>query len=219
MKAVVFDLDGTLLNRDASLIAFVEHQYHRLEKFLDHIPKEQYINRFITLDNHGYTWKDKVYTQLITEFNIQHLSTEQLLADYIQQFQHHCIAFPNLVKLFQQLKQLDIKLGIITNGIGQFQMSNIQALGIDLYVDTILISEWEGIKKPDAEIFIRALHKLHVTADESVFVGDHPINDVQAAQLVGMTSIWKSNSQWQDVQADFIINDLLEIIPIVKMLK
>lgn len=30
IKAVIFDLDGTLLNRDASVLKFVENQYDRL---------------------------------------------------------------------------------------------------------------------------------------------------------------------------------------------
>lgn len=42
IKAVLFDLDGTLLNRDASLLNFVEDQYDGLDDFLGHIPKEEY---------------------------------------------------------------------------------------------------------------------------------------------------------------------------------
>lgn len=50
MKAVLFDLDGTLLNRDASVHAFIENQYDRLNNGLKHIPKESYCSRFIELD-------------------------------------------------------------------------------------------------------------------------------------------------------------------------
>ena len=35
---------------------------------------------------------------------------------------------------------------MIPNGYGQFQMDNIKALGIEKYFETILVSEWEGIK-------------------------------------------------------------------------
>lgn len=59
-KAALFDLDGTLLNRDKSVELFINEQYERLYELLSHIPKEQYISRFIELDNHGYVWKDKV---------------------------------------------------------------------------------------------------------------------------------------------------------------
>lgn len=54
IKAVLFDLDGTLLNRDESVKMFIERQYDRLYKLVGHIPKEKYMSRFIELDNRGY---------------------------------------------------------------------------------------------------------------------------------------------------------------------
>lgn len=70
IKAVLFDFDGTLLNRDASVKAFIDNQYDRLKKWIGHIPKEQYMTRFIELDKRGYVWKDTVYQQLTQEFSI-----------------------------------------------------------------------------------------------------------------------------------------------------
>ncbi|MEH7532490.1 HAD hydrolase-like protein, partial [Priestia megaterium] len=61
IKAVVFDLDGTLLDRDSSLKLFIEDQYKRYSDQVGHIPQKEYISRFIELDNKGYVWKDKVY--------------------------------------------------------------------------------------------------------------------------------------------------------------
>lgn len=190
-KAVLFDLDGTLLNRDKSVELFINKQYERLYELLSHIPKEQYISRFIELDNHGYVWKDKVYQQLISEFNIPFVTWEELLQDYVQQFKHHCVGFPHIHKMLEELKNNKIALGLITNGYGQFQMDNIKALDIEKYFDVILVSEWEGIKKPNPQIFMNALEQLNVEPSESVFIGDHPENDVKAAQNVGMKGIWK----------------------------
>lgn len=211
IKAVLFDLDGTLLNRDESVKKFIYEQYERLLHTLGHIPKEQYCARFLELDNHGYVWKDKVYKQLVDEFNITKLTWEVLLQDYLNEFCNHCIPFPNLHNMLDELKNNNFKLGIITNGYGQFQRDNIKALQIEHYFDTILISEWEGMKKPHPEIFVKALKEIHVPPYEAVFIGDHPENDVKAAQHVGMTGIWKNDAQWNKVDADFIIDDLLEI--------
>lgn len=71
IKAVIFDLDGTLLDRDASLEKFVEAQYNRLNEWLGHIPESQFAERFIELDARGYVWKDKVYRQLAEEFRLK----------------------------------------------------------------------------------------------------------------------------------------------------
>ena len=217
-KAVLFDLDGTLLNRDKSVELFINQQYERLYKLLSPIPKEQYVSRFIELDNRGYVWKDKVYQQLIDEFNIHSVTWEELLQDYLDEFKHHCIGFPHIREMLEKLKNNKIALGMITNGYGQFQKDNIEALNIEKYFDVILISEWEGIKKPNPQIFMNALEKLNVKPSESLFIGDHPENDVRAAQNIGMKGIWKKDSQWTDVEADATIDDYLELPVIMKNL-
>ncbi|GGA78535.1 HAD family hydrolase [Ornithinibacillus halotolerans] len=218
IKAVLFDLDGTLLNRDASLLKFVEGQYDRFSNWLTEIPREKYIARFIELDCRGYVWKDKVYQQLLEEFNVTDLSWETLLQDYITEFHHSCIPFSNLRRTLECLKNHSIQLGMITNGFGQFQMDNIRALGIQGYFHTILISEWEGIKKPNPDIFHRALLQLQVLPNEVMFVGDHPINDMKGAKDAGMWTIWRRDIQWKKVDTDYIIEDLNEIPLIIQQL-
>lgn len=216
IKAVLFDLDGTLLNRDESVVRFIHNQYDRLNSLVGHIPRETYIKRFIELDQRGYVWKDKVYQQLAKEFLITKMTWEELLQDYITEFKHHCVPFPNLITTLEKLKTSNIRLAIITNGRGQFQLDNIKALGIEKYFDTILISEWEGIKKPDSKIFKRAMKQLNVSTNQSIFVGDHPENDVKAAQNAGMKGIWKRDSQWNQVEADYIIEDLADLLLLLK---
>ncbi|MGG1483024.1 HAD family hydrolase [Peribacillus castrilensis] len=218
INAVIFDLDGTLLNRDASLQKFIDGQYERLNKWVGHIPKEKYTSRFIELDCRGYVWKNKVYQQLVGEFDITGITWEDLLQDYISQFKNSCVPFPNLISMLEKLRSNNLVLGMITNGKGQFQLDNIRALGIKKYFETILVSEWEGIKKPDPQIFKRALEQLNVSPNESIFVGDHPKNDVKAAQNVGMKGIWKKDFQWNNVEADFIVDDLAELPLIIEKL-
>lgn len=218
LKAVIFDLDGTLLNRDASVQDFIEHQYERLSNHLSHIPKYIYTKRFIELDDHGYVWKDIVYSQLIDELAITSLTAEELLNDYLLEFRNHCIPFSHLLEMLDELKNQGLRLGIITNGFGDFQYNNIKALGIENYFEAILISEWEGIKKPNPEIFARALSKLQVEPEESMFVGDHPENDVEAAKKLGMVGVWKKDSAWDVPTADYTIDDLMEMPLLVRQL-
>lgn len=189
IKAVFFDLEGTLLNRDESVKKFIDDQYERLIEIVGHISKETYCRRFIELDNRGYVWKDKVYEQLVHEFEVTGLNAEDLLQDYIKEFSNHCVPFQNLHSMLQDLKGNHFRLGMITNGYGQFQLDNIKALNIEHYFNTFLISEWENMKKPNPKIFEKALKKLNVESHQSVFIGDHPENDVKASKNVGMLSI------------------------------
>ncbi|NMH74665.1 HAD family hydrolase [Bacillus sp. RO2] len=216
IRAVIFDLDGTLLNRDVSLEKFVDDQYERCKEAFRHIQKNAYIDRFIELDARGYVWKDKVYQQLIAEFLIEGLTWKELLDDYIHYFPLHCTPFDNVENTLKRLSEDNLSLGMITNGFEVFQMNNLKALGIEPFFQSILVSEREGIKKPNPEIFRRSAEFLQVSIDECLFVGDHPKNDVTAAKAVGMTTVWKRDLYWNEVDADFIIEDLGCLPAIVK---
>lgn len=206
---MLFDLDGTLLDRDTSLVLFVRDQYDRYPQF-QIVDKDVFVQRFIDLDNHGYVWKDKVYQQLIHEFSILGVEWTELLNDYLDGFQKHCVGFPNLINMLSELKNNGVKVALISNGYGQFQYDNFKSLGIGHLFDEVLISEWEGLRKPDPAIFIRALSKLGVEAEEALFVGDHPENDIRASRAVGMKAAWKRNDTVSSgsVESDVIIDDL-----------
>ncbi|TFB24047.1 HAD family hydrolase [Filobacillus milosensis] len=215
IKAIFFDLDGTLLNRERTLELFVEYQYNQFISPLEVVSKDDYITKFIELDDRGYVWKDKVYQQLMKHFNISALTWQSLLKDYLNNFKDCCTPFPGLMQTIKNLKSNNLVLGIITNGRGQFQMDNIKALGIEDYFDTILISEWEGMKKPDERLFRKALDRHHLSAGECIFVGDHPDKDIKASNHIGMISVWKEDCYYGKADADFIIKDLVEIIDII----
>ncbi|MCU5341936.1 HAD-IA family hydrolase [Bacillus cereus] len=217
IRAVFFDLDGTLLDRRQSLEQFIHNQYNRFASHLMNIERSEYCSRFLELDNNGYTWKDKVYATLLSEYNITTLTQEQLLQDYITNFQHHCIPFHNMHELLQRLTQQNIKIGIITNGFTDFQTNNLLALNIHTYTNTILVSEAEGIKKPHPEIFERALQKLDVKAAECLYVGDHPENDVLGSEQAGILGVWKRDSFWGEFEHSRVVDDLLEVLSFLEV--
>ncbi|MEB4869154.1 HAD family hydrolase [Priestia megaterium] len=216
IKAVIFDLDGTLLDRDSSLKHFIQDQYERYSKELAHIPKQKYISRFIELDQKGYVWKDKVYQQLLSEYDLSNLTWEEMLDDYLHYFPAHCVPFLHMEHVLKELKKKGLLLGMITNGFTDFQWMNIKALRIDHYFDTILVSEQEGIKKPHKDIFLRALKALDVSAEESVYIGDHLENDVLGARGAGIHAVWKKDAFFDGSFTDsYIIEDLKELLNVM----
>lgn len=185
-KAILFDLDGTLLDRPTSLEKFLRNQYSR---FSFNVPFEIFQERFLQLDQNGYVWKDRVYQQLEEEWSLPSNQWQELLEDYVQNFSKECVAFSYSHQLLSSLSTQGYKLGLITNGYTDFQLRNIRSLKLDSYFDTILVSEREGMKKPDRRLFQKALDQLEVRADQSFFIGDHEDKDIHGAQDCGMETV------------------------------
>ncbi len=57
----------------------------------------------------------------------------------------------------------------------------------------------EGVRKPDPEIFRRALVRLGVAAHEALFVGDHPVADIEGAHGAGLLPVWMFVPYWRPV--------------------
>jgi putative hydrolase of the HAD superfamily len=84
-----------------------------------------------------------------------------------------------------------MKLAIITNGSTNMQEQKIRQLGI-----ADMISEREGLRKPDRKIFERALERLRVLATEAWYVGDRPLVDVRGAFEAGLPPVWRYTPYW-----------------------
>lgn len=85
ISAILFDLDETLLDRTSSLTEFILWQAKQ-QLHLDTQTASKFLQRFLMLDNHGKLWKDKVYQELLAEFQLSGFTVEKLLSTYEQEF-------------------------------------------------------------------------------------------------------------------------------------
>ncbi|UOQ92698.1 HAD family hydrolase [Halobacillus shinanisalinarum] len=191
IQAVLFDLDRTLLDRDQSLKNFVKKQYDSFQSLHQYIERDEFLERFIELDEGGYQPKEQVYKQLVARYYMDTINDQKLLDHYYNFFSEECIGFKGMCEMLIILQKKGIKLGIITNGQTNFQTANIRALDIEDFLDVILISEQEQMKKPDRRIFQKAAEQLQVPIESCLFVDDHVKNDVEGALAAGMKAIWK----------------------------
>ncbi|MBB6729942.1 HAD family hydrolase [Cohnella zeiphila] len=81
-------------------------------------------------------------------------------------------------------------LGIVSNGIGEAQRRRLKAGRIEDRFRSVVVSDEVGLRKPDAAIFERALAELEVKREEVLFVGDSLAFDYEGAIRAGIDFCW-----------------------------
>lgn len=219
INAVLFDLDETLLDRTNSLKAFLRDQFERYAGHLGDVQRDEWCARFLVLDRRGHVHKSVVYPAILSEFGGRAAYAEALLADYRARCSGFAQPFDGMAEALTALRARGLSLGIVTNGETAFQSRHVEALELDRLVDAVLISEREGLRKPDAALFLRAANACCAEPSRCLFVGDNPVADVLGAHAVGMKTAWfRSSAQWPEGAASNpgpSINHLSEVLRLV----
>ena len=195
-KAILFDLDGTLWDRSSAVRALAGAQHQHLANVVGHIPREHYVERIVSLDDLGRLDKRVLYETVGAEFNLSDADVACLHDDFWARFPAHTQPFSEVIQTLKAFRRAGIKLGIVTNGWVAVQEAKIEQLGLCALVDAVVISEREGVRKPNPEIFHRALARLGVDASEAWFVGDNPDDDVAGAIAAGLRAFWRDCPDW-----------------------
>ena len=200
IRAVLFDLDNTLTHRDQSILAYSQHLAHTYQQQLQHDQISQIPSIIRRIDNGGYPKKELLTHPSIAAsvgYALQQELTWSSLPDldeltqfWFQQFGLSAVAMPGANSLLAELKQQGYKLAIVSNGGHATRLTILQGLGFSHYFDEIISSELVGISKPNPEIFLHTSRQLNIVPENCLFIGDHPINDIQGATQAGMKALW-----------------------------
>lgn len=156
-----------------------------------------------------------LHHELAREFGLPDSLGDRLEEYFRARYPQFCRVTDDTRATLETLRRRSLKTGVITNGPTYWQTLKIEAMGIAPLFDTVLISENEGIGKPDARIFALAVERCGVTASESMFVGDHPEADILGAKAAGLVPIWKRMSYWSVPDEVQRIDRISEILPLI----
>ncbi len=222
MKAVLFDLDNTLVDRDASIKHYVDFFVTAFEKNLrEGIATEMLQALFLRFDERGYAGHEVRSQRLINEeIWLTPPSVSEILAHWFDTFPYNPVAMQGL-EVIDTLATDGYKLGLITNGKIKTQETKMHRLGILHKFDAVSISEAVGAKKPDNTIFQHCLDQLDIPKNEVCFVGDHIVNDYIGSMSFGLQPIWFQGAQpWNDdVSPQYAINHLSQLPDLLQRLK
>ncbi len=121
-------------------------------------------------------------------------------------------------KLIKQAQQ-QCKVALISNfTYAPVIYKSLRKVGISEFFTAVVVSEEVGWRKPSSHIFQHAINKLQIQANEAVFIGDSPIEDIKGAKQAGLKTIFVP-SQFNTLkdlleskqEPDFIAKDLKTI--------
>jgi len=166
-KAVLFDVDGTLLDYRRAQSEAVGHDA-KLLKLVNSPEVQSYEARGVP-EPQG--------------------ELKEFLTGYFQRLSGQGALMPGVREALKSL-QGKMLFALVSNGAGAVQDARLAAGGIIDYFPVRVYSRDEGVAKPDPRILSITLERLGVLPEQAVFVGDSATSDMAAAQALGMDFIW-----------------------------
>ena len=220
IKAVIFDLDNTLidflrmkkLSCDAAVSAMIGAELN--------IDKEKAVKEVFELyTQHGM--EDKLVFQRLLEKLTGEINYE-ILASGIVAYRRVRAGFlepyPSVGKVLYELKGKGIKLAIVSDAPRLKAWIRLVAMKINHYFDLVVTFDDTHELKPSNKPFQVVFDKLDLKPEQCLMVGDWPERDINGAKALGMLTCFAKygNPEASAPDADYEINDIKELLEIVE---
>lgn len=182
-KAVLFDLDGTLLDTAADFADVVQQMTVQAAR-----PAIEFMAIHKTVSNGA-----RALVELAFEIQPGHPDFEErfetLLSLYAQRIlTTKATLYPGMDTLLLQLEKAGIPWGIVTNKPERFSRPLLESLGLSSRCSTLICPDHVSQSKPHPEPLLLACKQLNINPQDAIYVGDHP-RDIDAGRAAGMYTI------------------------------
>lgn len=215
--AVLFDLDGTLVDTAADFVAIVNDM--RASDNLPPLPDDTIRNRV----------SDGARALVTQGFNLTEgepgfaEKLDDLLERYSRTLGNEAALFDGFEPLLDNLASKQLAWGVVTNKPARFTDPLLSRLGLSPSNGVAICPCQLTHKKPDPEGLYKALEMLELDVDKCIYVGDHE-RDIEAAKNAGMVSVacaygyLKDDDDIDTWQADYIVADVDELHTLINQL-
>lgn len=206
-EAVLFDIDGTLLNtREFIFQAFEYSIKHHLKRKIDREELVKTTGLHLEKSYRILTGLENVKDLMITHDEFQYRNF-QLIAP-----------FQNTLQTLKSLGLAKVRMGAVTNRYGEQVLHSLKQAGLDKYIEVIVTPLDVKNPKPHPESIYRALKKLGVVIGRTIVFGDSP-TDIQAGKAAGCLTIGASygyfGQRLVESKSNFLVSDISQILPII----
>ncbi len=191
LRAVLFDLDDTLMDQASAAGAAVE-AWAAEHGIADADVRERWTSvseaNFVLYSRRELTFAQQ-RRQRVREFlavQIDDQEADELFAGYLVRYEAGWATFDDAVPALRRARAAGLIVGVLTNGAEEQQRSKLQKLGLEDEIDHLIASSMLPAGKPDLRAFQHAVHQVGVDAREVLMVGDSLENDVRGALSAGL---------------------------------
>ncbi|WNO07881.1 HAD-IA family hydrolase [Teredinibacter sp. KSP-S5-2] len=182
LRAVFFDLDGTLLDTAPDLAHALNRLLH--QKGIDVLPVEKITeivsdgaNAMLKLA-FNVTPKDENFAEL----------RQQLLDLYLEDLSTHTRPYPGIEELISELTYSNIDWGIVTNKPWAYTEPLIERFDFASRPRTIVCPDHVRHKKPAPDSLLLACEQSGCQPSEAIYIGDH-LRDIECGTNAGTSTI------------------------------
>lgn len=178
IDAVVFDIGGVLLDWNP--------RYLYRELFDDEREMEHFLSEICTLEWHGEHDRGKPFAVSCPELAAAHPKYAEMIHAWGQRSED-MVAGPidETVELLRRLKASGVPCYALTNMEAETYPLRVKRFPFMRWFDGTVVSSFEGVVKPEPEIFGRLLERFNLAPERTLFVDDSQRN-VDAARELGI---------------------------------
>ncbi|MEM7823822.1 MAG: TIGR02253 family HAD-type hydrolase [Candidatus Aenigmatarchaeota archaeon] len=222
LKAVVFDLDNTLVDFWKMKTMAVEAAVSAMIDAGLKIPKARALKMVYNIyDRKGIEYQ-KIFDDFLKEA-IGKVDWKILAAGvvaYRKVKESFLDPYPHVMPTLLELIRRGYRLGVITDSARIQAWTRLTSLRLSHIFEIVITAEDVGAAKPSSKPFIAALRIFRLKPVEVAYVGDSIDRDMLGAKKVGMITILaKYGKGWHDklrIKPDYTIEDISDLLKILK---
>ncbi|MGK8478730.1 N-acetylmuramic acid 6-phosphate phosphatase MupP [Stutzerimonas stutzeri] len=178
LRAVLFDMDGTLLDTAPDFIAVA--QAMRIARGLEPVPDQQ-IRDVVS---------GGARAMVLGAFDVDPMSDEfeALRLEFLARYQEHCAVhsrlYDGMAELLDEIERSNLRWGVVTNKPLRFAEPIMQQLGLASRSAVLVCPDHVTNSKPDPEPMILACKQLDLDPSAVLFVGDD-LRDIESGRAAG----------------------------------